>query len=977
MPLVTADDVASALLARHRADASDSARDAIIVRRARTNNLRDVSVSIPHAALTVITGVSGSGKSSLAFDTQFAEGRRRFVQSLSTYARQFLEKLARPDVDEILNLPPAIALEQSNPVKNARSTVGTATELNDYLRLMYARVSDVVCPDCERPVVARTPSGLAEELAALGEGARIVITAPVNLAHADLAGSMAASLGMMGFDRLWRDGGVEDMAELGDAGLRRLATWDVVIDRLILRGAAADDSGADRESVDIDNDQRARLSTAIDTAFRVGRNELTVHRPDVIAAAERAGRTPPEEEVEGAATTYFAGLRCEGCGRNFHAPEPELFSFYSALGACKRCEGYGRVIGIDWNKVFPEPQLSIRDGAISPWRTPAWQDLQRECVRFCRQHDIPVDTPWMELTTAQQKLVREGSAGFPGVRGFFKYLEGERRKVQSRILLARYRSYETCPDCEGSRLVGEVKAYRVAGRTIHEFATMPIRDLRRWFDEFDFEEPAKRKTAERLLEELRSRLHYLDEVGLGYLTLDRQTRSLSGGESQRINLATALGSALTETLYVLDEPTVGLHARDTRRLLDIMRGLRANGNTVVVVEHDKEMIRGADHLIDIGPHAGEQGGRLLYEGSVAALEREGSTLTAEYLRRDESLRPKSTSEARKPTGFIGIRGAREHNLVGIDAEVPLGVLCCVTGVSGSGKSTLIHDILYLGWRRATQGATEQPGLHRALTNAKSIETMTFVDQTPIGRSARSNPVTYTGAWNQIRALLASTGEAKRLGIEPRDFSFNVRGGRCETCEGTGSVAIDLHFLGEVSVVCDACGGRRFKDHVLGVRYRGKNVHDILSLTIAEAMVFLKDEGTCREALRPLIDVGLGYLRLGQSTSTLSGGELQRLKLASYLGDKVGGQGKMLIFDEPSTGLHAADIDQLVTVFERLVDLGYSIVVIEHNLDVIARADWLIDLGPEGGDGGGRLLYSGPPAPLAKVAESWTGRFFRP
>jgi len=935
--------------------APDYAPPAIDIRNARTNNLRGVSVNIPQGTLTVVTGLSGSGKSSLAFDTLFAEGRRRFLQSLSTYARQFLDKLKAPEVDSIDHLPPAIALEQKNHVTNARSTVATATELLDYLRLVFARVSDVVCPTCELPVFDRTAGILADEWNAQPDGTQVVITAPIKLTDPALAGSLAESLRVMGFSRLWRANTVLDLDTFDPKDLSKDPAWNVIVERLVVR---ADDDAIER---------RGRLAQAADTAFRVGRQSLVA----VLGHPRGEGKSPRWAEE-----TIAAGPRCAKCGTAYRRPEPELFSYHSALGACKLCSGYGRIVGIDWDKVLPNYKLSILEGAIAPWRGGGYRDWFDELCAFCRAAKIPLHQPFAGLTSEQHRWIREGKGGWVGIRGFFDALQSQPQKMQNRITVARYRSYEPCPDCHGSRLNPITRAYRFGGQRMDQLLAMPIADARKWFDEVDLKDVEKVKASRRLLIEIRSRLRYLDDVGLGYLTLSRQTRTLSGGESQRINLATALGSALTDTLYVLDEPTVGLHARDSHRLLGILHGLRDNGNTVVVVEHDKDIIRGADRVIDIGPQAGERGGQLMFDGTISdllALPARNATATSTYLKTEKTAVFKPADALRNPRGWIGVKGARANNLKNLSVRFPLGVLACLTGVSGSGKSTLVRDILFAGWQKRAQSVAVDVGAHDDLSDWAQIEDMTFVDQTPLGRSTRSNAVTYTGAWEEIRRLMASTDDAKRLGVMPRDFSFNVAGGRCEACEGTGLQAIDLHFLGEVNVECETCSGKRFKDHILSIKFRGQSIDDLLKLTLTDAFEFFKDDAKCREGLRPLIDVGLGYLRLGQSTATLSGGELQRLKLATYLGDNAAGPRRLLIFDEPTTGLHPADLDQLVNVFDRLVDQGYSILVVEHNLDLIARTDWVIDLGPEGGDGGGSLVYEGAPRGLLKNPESHTGR----
>jgi len=921
------------------------------IRGARTHNLKNVSVDIPHGKLTVITGLSGSGKSSLAFDTLFAEGQRRFVESMSTYARQFLQKMPRPDVDAIHNIQPAIALEQKNAVTNARSTVGTATELNDYLRLLYARCAEIVCPDCQVTVRQHSPQTAAHELCQRLPGARLLVLAPVKLEAARLADPLRQQLTAQGFFRLWWRGEVAELADLPLEDLADATQWEVVIDRVVLPARG--------------EEEPARLAQATATAFRVGQGQLLAR------VAPREGEVP-----DPAPLILFEGLRCDSCGRAFREPEPALFSFYSPLGACKVCEGMGRTIGIDWAKCIPNHALSIEDGAIAVWNTPGNSTLLTDFKKGARKHGIGLHVPYHALTPAQQEMVREGAPGMPGLRHFFRELEEQKYKVQARITLARYRAYERCTACQGSRLVADALASRIGGKSIYDLQKLPLERLRPWADAFEFDDEARRSASRRLLVEIRARLAYLVEVGLGYLSLDRQTRTLSGGEAQRINLATALGSALTDTLYVLDEPTVGLHPRDTHRLIGILQRLRDNGNTVVVVEHDKDVMRGADLLLDIGPGAGERGGELTFSGTPAELERTGAGNTAEFLRREAQADIKRGDALRKPTGWIEVRGARSNNLAYIDARFPLGVFGVVTGPSGSGKTTLVRDTLYHAWRRVAEQAAVDVGDHDELVGREEVAQMTFVDQTPIGRSTRSNAVTYTKAYDEIRKLMARSPEARRLGRTEGDFSFNVRGGRCDVCEGTGVVTVDLHFLGELTVPCDACNGRRFKDFMLAIRHNGKNVAEILDLTVTEAVEFFRSESTVSRALQPLLDAGLGYLRLGQSTATLSGGELQRLKLAAYITGGRPREPHLMIFDEPTTGLHPADLHQLLKAFERLVDTGYSLLVIEHNLDLIARADWIIDLGPEAGEHGGKLVYAGEPAGLLDVAESQTGRFLK-
>jgi len=941
---------------------------AIEIRGARTHNLKSISVAIPHGALTVITGVSGSGKSSLAFDTLFAEGQRRYVESLSTYARQFIETMARPEVDEVRNIQPAIAIEQKNSVKNARSTIGTATEVYDYLRLLYAKAGVTICPTCQEPVREDNPDTVSDALLRELGGRRIYIVAPIERQGTVEPRRLAAELLRAGFGRLVESGEgsvrVVDLDGASSEEVQRATTGGrvrVLIDRLV-----------------VSEEERERPSASIAQALRAAGECVEVWLADEPMAP---GRNP---------RIFYTGFRCNSCGKSFPKPEPLLFSFNSPVGACPECHGFGRTIGIDWDKVIPDKSLTLAERPIAPFNTPSYKKAYQWIKKTADPRDIPWNKPLQDFTPREWNNLLYGCGDFEGLQEFFKWLESERYKVQSRILLARYRGFTTCAKCQGTRLVPEALAVHWAPeqgglprRNIAEMARMTIGEL---LQELVSVELTSREEAlyGRIYREILTRLTYLVRVGLGYLTLDRQTRTLSGGEAQRINLASALGTGLTETLYVLDEPTVGLHARDTERLLNILKDLRDHGNTVVVVEHDPLIIRGADHVIDLGPRAGAHGGEVVFEGAPQQLfEPEAPGLTAEYMRRSVlgsdgrgSAQDGGQRKAKGPARQLLIRGAREHNLKNIDVAIPLSQFVCVTGVSGSGKSTLVHDVLYKNWLRYRREPVEDVGKCKAIDGFELLEEVVLIDQSPIGRSIRSNPVTYVKAYDLIRKLFASTREAKAAGLTGSSFSFNVPGGRCERCEGTGVVTYDMHFLSDITLPCEICDGRRFQPHVLQVHWRGRNIAQVLEMTVDEASDFFAEFPAITRRLQPLRDVGLGYLRLGQSTATLSGGEAQRLKLAAYLDVDADGQGTMMIFDEPTTGLHLADLDVLLRVFRRLVARGYSLVVIEHNLELVRWADWIIDLGPEGGDEGGFVVAAGPPAEVARVTASHTGRFLR-
>jgi excinuclease ABC subunit A len=940
---------------------------AIIVRGARVNNLKNVSFSIPVEKLTVVTGVSGSGKSSLAFDTVYAEGQRRYVESLSAYARQFLERMDKPDVDEVLGIPPAIAIRQKNSTRNPRSTVGTQTEVYDYLRLLYARVGITLCRVCGREVHKDSPESSAQEvLETLPEGARFYVLFPAEAGlRAETNGAAKAaskgkkkaaskasgdahdrrtvtahvmSLMQRGFTRLLAGGEVVELRSPDDYGRADFDGVYVLVDRLVSRA-----------------DVRERLVDSFETCFVEG------HGTALVRSVEPEPRT----------LKFNERFECKYDGTLYAQPEPRLFSFNNPFGACPTCQGFGNTIGLNIDLVIPNPQLSLADGAIEPWTKPQYEWARTELKRFCRQERIPMDVPFQELTRQQQRAVVEGKTGFSGVRGFFEWLETKKYKLHVRVFLAKYRGYTLCPDCGGGRLRAEARDVRVGERTLPAICALSIKDAELFFDalELSTEQAA---IADKVLFEVRRRLKFMVDVGLDYLTLDRLASTLSGGEAQRIQLATNLGSSLVGALYVLDEPSIGLHPRDSDRLIKLLHNLRDIGNTVLVVEHDEEMMRAADHILDIGPAAGELGGKVIYEGDFEGLLKSGATLTGKYLRGEAEIKePKQRRAPKKKR--IAVRGATEHNLKDVDVEIPLEMFVCVTGVSGSGKSTLVHDVIYAGAKKQRGEWQGHVGAFRELAGMQNVDDVILVDQSPIGRTPRSNPVTYVKVYDAIREVFSQTRDAQSKGFDPSHFSFNVPGGRCDVCEGDGTVTVEMQFLADVELVCEECKGTRFKPQVLDVRYRGKNINDVLSMTVREAMNFFRDTNKIANRLRVLDDVGLGYLRLGQSATTLSGGEAQRVKLASFLSKRTGAK-TLYIFDEPTTGLHFEDINKLLAAFRTLVEAGGSLLVIEHNLDVIKTADYLIDLGPEGGDLGGHVVATGTPEEIMRAEGSHTGRF---
>lgn len=901
-------------------------QDCIEIHGARQNNLKDLDLKIPLNCMTVITGVSGSGKSSLAFDTLYAEGQRRYVETFSPYARQFMDRMDRPQADRILGVPPAIAIDRKDPVRTSRSTVGTMTELTDYIKLLYARQGTLHCRACARPVLPETAEQIWPRLPKQG---RAVITFAYTVE--DDAPAARRELLRLGYDRLWQDGQIVDLAQV--SAFPESGQVEVVADRLVLTP-----------------DQGRRVIDSLETAMRFGGGRVTVHTK------------------EKGSLSFSNALHCARCDIDYAPALTNLFSFNSPVGACETCRGFGRVIDIDMDLIIPDKSLSIAQGAVKPWGTAELRRMEyRDLEAFCRGRRIPTTKPFKSLKPAQQAAIIDGTEDYYGIRGFFQWLETKSYKMHVRVLLSRFRSYELCPDCSGARFKPDALLYRIDQKTIAQIYAM---NVDQGLDFFTALADRRWDEATRLvLDEILSRMRYLKDVGLGYLTLDRQSRTLSGGEVQRVALASALGASLVNSLYVLDEPSIGLHPRDNQRLIGILHRLRDLPNTVVVVEHDPAIIRAADHLLDLGPRAGEQGGEVIYFGP---LSRVNGSLTGQYLtgRRSIPLPEKRRTPGR--SAWLTVKGAAEHNLKSIDVRLPLQTFACLTGVSGSGKSTLAEEILYKGLQRLKGQGQGKPGRHSRIVGAGTISAVELVDQRPIGRTPRANVLTYTKAMDPVRKLMAATEEALQKGLGPGSFSFNVDGGRCETCKGEGFEKIEMQFLSDVLITCPDCGGRRFKRHVLEVTYHGAGIHDILEMTVVQALDFFGDQPKIVAALQPLADVGLGYIRLGQPISTFSGGEAQRLKLSRYFGQKQ--SGRLLIFDEPTTGLHFEDIAILLGCLQRLVENGNSVLVVEHNLDVIKTADWVIDLGPEGGDEGGRIVAQGPPETVAAEPASHTGRF---
>lgn len=913
----------------------------IYIKGARVHNLKNIELSIAHNQLVVITGLSGSGKSTLAFDTIFAEGQRRYVESLSSYARQFLGRINKPDVDLISGIAPAIAIQQKVITRNPRSTIGTSTEIYDYLKLLFARIGRTISPVSGVEVSAHSVDDVTNYVMALADQTIFYITSPIKLIDNQGVIEKITLLLGEGFQRLYYRGESVFIDEI----LPKIKEYEVDdLKILITKGRVSDDP-----------DLSGRVSDAVATAFNYGDGECTVI-------------TDHNEEFSN---------KFEQDGIRFERPSENLFSFNTPLGACLRCEGYGKITGIDEDLVVPDKNKSIYDDAIAAWRGDTMKAWKEELIRAAEVSDIPIHRPFHELTRTQKSLIWRGNEHFKGLDTFFKYLEGERYKIQYRVMLSRYTGKTTCPDCGGSRLRPEALYVKLGGVSIAEIVAMSVNDLTTFFANLQLTEH-QQTIAKRLLVEINNRLQYLLDVGLGYLTLDRLSSTLSGGESQRINLARSLGSSLVGSLYILDEPSIGLHPRDTHRLIGVLKQLRDLGNTVIVVEHEEQVIRAADTIIDIGPGAGYEGGEVVFNGTSDELIKAKNSLTADYLTGKEKI--ERLSPIRHSTKYIELKAVRENNLKGVDIKFPLGVITCVTGVSGSGKSSLVKGILYPALRRVLYDIGSKPGNFGGISgDTNLIKQVEMVDQNPIGKSSRSNPVTYIKAYDEIRKLFADQQAAKQLGLTPSHFSFNIAGGRCEECEGEGVIKIEMQFMADVELLCEACGGRRFKDDILEVKYHGKSIADVLDMTVDSATEFFgarKNTTAQRvvEKLKTLQDVGLGYIRLGQSSSTLSGGESQRVKLASFLLKENSSQPILFIFDEPTTGLHFHDIRKLLRSFDALMTKGHSIIIVEHNPDVIRSADWVIDLGPEGGDEGGYVLFEGTPEELKKSTKGYTGKF---
>ena len=918
-----------------------SESDSILIKGARVNNLKNIDVEIPRNKLVVITGLSGSGKSSLAFDTLYAEGQRRYVESLSSYARQFLGRMSKPECDYIKGIPPAIAIEQKVNSRNPRSTVGTSTEIYEYLRLLYARVGHTFSPVSGREVKKHTPEDIVNCMLEHPDGTRYTVLAPIVLREGRTLPQQLDTYRQEGFTRLEVNGTVTRIEEYtpqdGD-------TVFLLIDRMM----------ASHEK-----DAMSRLTDSAETAMYEGDGACLLRF----------------YQADGSTSLFRFSTKFEADGITFEEPTDQMFSFNSPIGACPVCEGFGRVIGIDEHLVIPNRALSVYDGAVVCWRGEKMGEWREMVIRGAEKAGFPIFTPYYELTDEQRRMLWEGTRYFEGINAFFKMLQENQYKIQYRVMLARYRGKTLCPACHGTRLKPEAGYVRVGGKSISELVDLPITELKQFFDHLKLN-AHDAQVAARILAEINSRIRFLLDVGLGYLTLNRLSNSLSGGESQRINLATSLGSSLVGSLYILDEPSIGLHSRDTDKLIRVLRQLQQLGNTVVVVEHDEEIIRAADYIIDIGPKAGRLGGEVVYQGDMKDLKAHTNSYTVRYLLGEETI---PVPAQRRPwNNYIEIKGARENNLKGVDVRFPLNVMTVVTGVSGSGKSTLVRDIFYRALKRELDECTERPGEFVSIGgDLRDLRNVEFIDQNPIGKSSRSNPVTYLKAYDDIRKLYADQPQSKQMGYTPGTFSFNSEGGRCEECKGEGTITVEMQFMADLVLECESCHGKRFKPDVLEIRFQGANIYDVLEMTVDQAIEFftLHKQKKIAKKLQPLQDVGLGYIKLGQSSSTLSGGENQRVKLAYYLSQEKADP-TMFIFDEPTTGLHFHDIRKLLEAFDALLRRGHSITIIEHNMDVIKCADYVIDLGPEGGDQGGRIVATGTPEEVAACAASYTGQFLR-
>jgi excinuclease ABC subunit A len=978
----------------------------ITIRGARTHNLKGIDVDIPHNALTVVSGVSGSGKSSLAFDTVYAEGQRRYVESLSAYARQFLERIEKPDVDHMDGLAPAIAIKQKNQTRNPRSTVATATEIYDYLRLLYARCGTVTCLHCGGIVKRDSVDEIVAALFALGgredePATRVNALFPIVRAEIKLEPLQSPTSGEQAPEPVKKPAKKSAKSAKPSTNIAAATLTDPLRDRLLelrrrgynrlYQNNAIVEFSTPESLLELDFSQpifvlidrlalgpeiRSRLVDAIETGYRES-GEIRFH-------------TLPRGEEAPQLFRFSSAFECTTCHRAYREPEPRLFSFNNPFGACPRCQGFGNTIDFDPNLIIPDKSKSLAEDAIAPWAVGKYRPHHGELIRFAKSAKIPTNIPWFDLTPEQQLLIEDGQGSFPGIRGFFRELDRKKYKLHVRVFLSKYRGFALCPDCRGTRLRAEARAVLLSGRNICEVAALTITAATEFFDNLQLS-PAQAEIAGKILEEVRQRTHFLHQVGLDYLTLDRLSSTLSGGESQRIQLATSLGSRLVGALYVLDEPSIGLHTRDTAKLIRIMEELRDLGNTILVVEHDPDVIRAADYLLDLGPGAGELGGKLLAAGTVAEVTANPNSITGKYLSGRLTIPvPKHRREPGRER--LKLTGARIHNLRGVDLEVPLNLLCCVTGVSGSGKSTIVHQVLYRALQQAlgqVESSDVTAGLYRELSGTQHLNEVILVDQSPIGRTPRSNPVTYIKAFDEIRALFAAQPDAKRKNFAAGAFSFNVPGGRCDVCEGDGTVKVEMQFLADIELPCEECGGTRYKSAILDIKYKGRNIHDVLNMTVKEALVYFAGHPRIVDKLYVLDEVGLSYVRLGQSATTLSGGEAQRVKLASHLATARSITGKspdaaararsrtLYILDEPTTGLHFDDVAKLLAAFRKLLDGGGSLLVIEHNLDVIKSADWVIDMGPEGGSGGGQIVAAGTPEQIAANPASHTGHWLGP
>jgi excinuclease ABC subunit A len=961
-----------------------SSKEYIIIKGALVHNLKNVDIAIPRNKLVVITGLSGSGKSSLAFDTLYAEGQRRYVESLSSYARQFLGRIDKPEVDYIKGISPAVAIEQKVNTRNPRSTVGTSTEIYDYLKLLYARIGKTFSPVSGRQVKRDTVTDVVMAINALPDQTKVLILAPLKKKEDKSLKKQLELLAQQGFTRIQYQDKVQKIEAFLETKFSEKLPISIVIDRITVKTD--------------DEDNENRISDSVQTAFYEGEGDCMIQilseealskKLETVEAAPKSKSTrtksksseSPSAQENNNQVLAFSN-RFELDGMTFEEPTIHFFSFNNPVGACKHCDGFGNVMGIDEDLVIPNKNLSVFEDAIVCWKGEKMSEWKDVLVKNAHKFDFPIHRPFYDLSAKEKKLLWTGNKCFEGLNAFFQFIESQVYKIQYRVMLSRYRGKTTCPECHGTRLRKDASYVKVADRSITEIVLMPVKDALEFYKTIHLSKHDT-EVSKRILIEITNRLQFLDDVGLGYLTLNRLSNTLSGGESQRINLATSLGSSLVGSMYILDEPSIGLHSRDTTRLIKVLTSLRNIGNSVIVVEHDEEIMQAADQLIDIGPMAGTHGGRLVFQGTHADLEEESNSLTARYLTKKEEIPVPKTR--RKWKSFIELEGARENNLKEVDVKFPLNILTVVTGVSGSGKTSLVKRILYPALKKIHGGFGEQTGTFKRLGgDINAISAVEMVDQNPIGKSSRSNPVTYVKAYDDIRTLFADQPLAKNRGYKPSHFSFNVEGGRCEVCEGEGEVQIEMQFMADIHLVCEACNGKRFKQDILEVTYQEKNVADVLDMTVEEAIAFFDSgekpsntEKKIVQKLKPLQDVGLGYVHLGQSSSTLSGGEAQRIKLASFLGmGQSSSTPTLFIFDEPTTGLHFHDISKLLYAFNALIRQGHSLIIIEHNMEIIKSADWIIDLGPEGGNEGGNIIFEGVPEDLVKVKKSYTGQYLK-